>query len=138
ALLAQDIELDILPQLTDADLTAAGLPVGARKRLLQAIEGLSNLSDAAMQPKLGSPPIVPTMEPATEAERRQLTALFCDVVGSTHLAEMLDAEDLRNLLLSFQKMFAEVVERHEGQIGLFIGDGVTAYFGYPRAHEDSV
>ncbi|MBR1237324.1 AAA family ATPase [Bradyrhizobium sp. AUGA SZCCT0182] len=134
ALLAQDIELDILPELTDADLTAAGLPVGARKRLLQAIEG--NLSDAAMQ-SMGAPPIVPTTEPATEAERRQLTVLFCDVVGSTHLAETLDAEDLRNLLLSFQKVCAEVVQRHEGQIGLFIGDGVTAYFGYPRAHEDS-
>ena len=136
ALLAQDIELDILSQLTDADLTAAGLPVGARKRLLQAIEGLRNLSDAAMQ-SMGPPPIVPTTEPATEAERRQLTVLFCDVVGSTHLAETLDAEDLRNLLLSFQKVCAEVVQRHEGQIGLFIGDGVTAYFGYPRAHEDS-
>jgi class 3 adenylate cyclase/tetratricopeptide (TPR) repeat protein len=133
ALLAQDIELDILSQLTDADLTAAGLPVGARKRLLQAIEGLRNLSDAAMQ----SPPIAPTTEPATEAERRQLTVLFCDVVGSTNLAERLDAEDLRNLLLSFQKVCAEMVQRHEGQIGLFIGDGVTAYFGYPRAHEDS-
>jgi class 3 adenylate cyclase/tetratricopeptide (TPR) repeat protein len=137
ALLAQDIELDILPQLTDADLMAAGLPVGARKRLLQAIEGQRNLSDAAMQ-SMGSPPIVPTTEPATEAERRQLTVLFCDVVGSTQLAETLDAEDLRNLLLSFQRVCAEVVQRHEGQIGLFIGDGVTAYFGYPRAHEDSV
>ena len=136
ALLAQDIELDILPELTDADLTAAGLPVGARKRLLQAIEGLRNLADPAMQ-SMASPTIVPTTEPATEAERRQLTVLFCDVVGSTHLAETLDAEDLRNLLLSFQKVCAEVVQRHEGQIGLFIGDGVTAYFGYPRAHEDS-
>jgi class 3 adenylate cyclase/tetratricopeptide (TPR) repeat protein len=136
ALLAQDIELDVLPQLTEADLTAAGLPVGARKRLLQAIEELRNLSDAAMQ-SMASPPIVPITEPATEAERRQLTVLFCDVVGSTHLAETLDAEDLRNLLLSFQKVCAEVVQHHEGQIGLFIGDGVTAYFGYPRAHEDS-
>jgi len=136
ALLAQDIELDILPQLTDADLTAAGLPVGARKRLLQAIEGLRSLSDAAMQ-SMVSQPIVPATEPPVEAERRQLTVLFCDVVGSTHLAETLDAEDLRNLLLSFQKVCAEVVQRHEGQIGLFIGDGVTAYFGYPRAHEDS-
>jgi class 3 adenylate cyclase/tetratricopeptide (TPR) repeat protein/ABC-type transport system involved in cytochrome c biogenesis ATPase subunit len=135
ALLAQDIEFDILPHLTDADLTAAGLPVGARKRLLQAIEGLRRLPDPAMQ--MGPLPIVPTTVPATEAERRQLTVLFCDVVGSTHLAETLDAEDLRNLLLSFQKVCAEVVQRHEGQIGLFIGDGVTAYFGYPRAHEDS-
>jgi class 3 adenylate cyclase/tetratricopeptide (TPR) repeat protein len=135
ALLAQDIELDILSQLTDADLTAAGLPVGARKRLLQAIGEQRNMSDAAMQAR--SQPIVRTMAPAIEAERRQLTVLFCDVVGSTHLAETLDAEDLRNLLLSFQKVCAEVVQRHEGQIGLFIGDGVTAYFGYPRAHEDS-
>jgi class 3 adenylate cyclase/tetratricopeptide (TPR) repeat protein len=135
ALLAQDIELDILPQLTDADLTAAGLPVGARKRLLQAIEAQRNLADAALQ-SMRSPPIASTTEPV-EPERRQLTVLFCDVVGSTRLAEALDAEDLRNLLLSFQKVCAEVVQRHEGQIGLFIGDGVTAYFGYPRAHEDS-
>src|SRR3981081_3887786 len=85
ALLAQDIEFDILPQLTDADLAAAGLPVGARKRLLQAIEGLRNPSDAAMQ-SLVSQPIVPTTEPA-EAERRQLTLLFCGVVGSTHPVE---------------------------------------------------
>ena len=82
-----------------------------------------------------SPPVVPITETATEAERRQLTILFCDVVGSTQLAETLDAEDLRNLLLSFQKVCAEVVQRHEGQIGLFIGDGVNAYFGYPRAHD---
>ena len=123
------------PTETDADLTAAGLSVGARKRVLQAIEGLRDLSDTAMQP-VGSPRIVPT-EPATEAERRQLTVLFCDVVGSTHLAETLDPEDLRNLLLSFQKVYAEVVQRHKGQIGLFIGDGVNAYFGYPRGHEDS-
>jgi len=136
ALLAQDIELDILPQLTDADLTAAGLPVGARKRLLQAIERQRDISDATRQPR-ESPPVVPITETATEAERRQLTILFCDVVGSTQLAETLDAEDLRNLLLSFQKVCAEVVQRHEGQIGLFIGDGVNAYFGYPRAHEDS-
>jgi class 3 adenylate cyclase len=94
ALLAQDIELDILPQLTDADLTAAGLPVGARKRLLEAIERFCDDQDTKSQP------IVPATEPPVEAERRQLTVLFCDVVGSTHLAEKLDAEDLRNLLLS--------------------------------------
>jgi class 3 adenylate cyclase/tetratricopeptide (TPR) repeat protein len=135
ALLAQDIELDILPQLTDADLTAAGLPVGARKRLLKAIERLCDDQDTKM-PSI-SQPTVPATEPPVEAERRQLTFLFCDVVDSTHLAERLDAEDLRSVLLSFQKVCAEVVQRHEGQIGLFIGDGVTAYFGYPRAHEDS-
>jgi class 3 adenylate cyclase/tetratricopeptide (TPR) repeat protein len=135
ALLAQDIELDILPQLTDADLTAAGLPVGARKRLLEAIERFCDHQDTKM-PSI-SQPTVPATEPPVEAERRQLTVLFCDVVGSTHLTERLDAEDLRNLLLSFQKVCAEVVQCHEGQIGLFIGDGVTAHFGYPRDHEDS-
>jgi class 3 adenylate cyclase len=67
--------------------------------------------------------------PAPEAERRQLTVLFCDVVGSTSLAERLDAEDLRNLLLSFQRVCADVFDRHEGQIGLFVGDAATAYFG---------
>jgi class 3 adenylate cyclase/tetratricopeptide (TPR) repeat protein len=131
ALLAQDIDLDVLPALTDADLTAAGLPIGARKRLLQAIEGLRKGPD-----KLSINPQHPTIVPS-EAERRQLTVLFCDVVGSTTLAEKLDAEDLRSLLLSFQKVCADVVQRNEGQIGLFIGDGVTAYFGYPRDHEDS-
>ena len=135
ALLAQDIELDILPQLTDADLTGAGLPVGARKRLLEAIKGFCDDQVIKMSPI--PQPIVPATEQSVAAERRQLTVLFCDVVGSTRLAETLDAEDLRSLLLSFQQVCAEVVERHKGQIGLFMGDGVTAYFGYPRAHEDS-
>lgn len=135
ALLAQDIELDILPELTDADLSAAGLPVGARKRILQAIGELRK--DHSANTPTQSHQIASEVEPAPDAERRQLTVLFCDVVGSTHLAEKLDAEDLRILLLSFQKVCANVVQRNEGQIGLFIGDGVTAYFGYPIAHEDS-
>ncbi|MGR9207496.1 AAA family ATPase (plasmid) [Rhizobium leguminosarum] len=133
ALLAHDIESDILPQLTDADLAAAGLPVGARKRLLQAFGELSKDDGLEPLPR----PIVSEVDPATEAERRQLTVLFCDVVGSTHLAETLDPEDLRDLLLSFQKVCADAVQRNGGQIGLFIGDGVTAYFGYPKANEDS-
>ncbi len=132
ALLAQDIEYDILPQLTDVDLAAAGLPVGARKRLLKALGEFSNDDGAETLPV--SRPVAPEVEPA---ERRQLTVLFCDVVGSSRLAETLDPEDLRDLLLSFQKVCADVVQRNEGQIGLFIGDGVTAYFGYPKAQEDS-
>src|SRR4030081_73965 len=93
ALLAQDIELDILPQLTDSDLTAAGLPLGARKRLLQAIGGLSGVLQV-VAPSTDFQ-IAPKAVPGPEAERRQLTVLFCDVVGSTSLAEKLDAEDLR-------------------------------------------
>jgi hypothetical protein len=119
ALLAQDIELDILPKLTDSDLAAAGLPLGARKRLLQAIEGFQSGEQAIAPP--AAPQTKPKAVPAPEAERRQLTVLFCDVVGSTSLAEKLDPEDLRSLLLTFQGVCADVVERHEGQIGLFIG-----------------
>ena len=130
ALLAQDIDADILDDLTDADLAAAGLPFGARKRLLQAI------SSARTSPIVEQPSPNPEMI-HPEPERRQLTVIFCDVVGSTSIAEKLDAEDLRNLLLSFQTVCAEVVERNGGQVGLFVGDGVTAYFGYPRAQEDS-
>lgn len=135
ALVAQDVDLDILPSLTDTDLAAAGLPVGARKRLLQAIEGRNGDADLT---KPASPPSQPAKNAASpEAEWRQLTVLFCDVVSSTSLAEKLDGEDLRHLLLLFQKVCADAVQRNEGHIGLFIGDGVTAYFGYPRAYEDS-
>ena len=73
---------------------------------------------------------------APDAERRQLTVLFCDLVDSTRLAEQLDPEDLRELVRSYQAICAEVVQRFSGHIAQYLGDGLLIYFGYPQAHED--
>jgi class 3 adenylate cyclase len=77
----------------------------------------------------------PKREPL-EAERRQLTVMFCDLVGSTALAERLDPEELRDLLARYQDTCANVIRRYEGYIARYVGDGLLVYFGYPRAHED--
>jgi class 3 adenylate cyclase/ribosomal protein L40E len=105
-----------------------------------------NAPDDRFCKKCGKPLIVPADEGgparapgeprAAEAERRQLTVMFCDLVGSTALSERLDPEDLRTVLRAYQAACAEVVERFEGHIALYLGDGVLAYFGYPEAHED--
>src|SRR5262249_15000854 len=73
---------------------------------------------------------------AHEAERRQLTVMFCDLVGSTPLAEKLDPEELREVVRAYQQTCTEVIQRYEGHIAQYLGDGVLVYFGYPRAHED--
>ncbi|MGI8552177.1 MAG: adenylate/guanylate cyclase domain-containing protein [Dehalococcoidia bacterium] len=92
----------------------------------------------ASQPAAVLPPtIVPTIARAvSEAERRQLTVMFCDLVGSTALSEELDPEELRELVRAYQQACAEVIERHEGHIAQYLGDGLLVYFGYPLAHED--
>ena len=77
-----------------------------------------------------------TADPAVGAQRRHLTVMFCDMVGSTPLAESLDPEDFRELLRAYQHACAEVVERYDGWIAQWAGDGLVAYFGYPRVHED--
>jgi class 3 adenylate cyclase/predicted ATPase len=78
-----------------------------------------------------------TAEPRPpDAERRQLTVLFCDVVGSTPLSEQLDPEDLREVVRAYQQACAEVIQRLEGHIAQYLGDGLLVYFGYPQAHED--
>src|SRR5262249_52077849 len=83
------------------------------------------------------PPTVPSSRPRTDAaERRQLTVMFCDLVGSTALSARLDPEDLREVLGTYQRAVADVVRSFDGFVAKFMGDGVLAYFGYPRAHED--
>jgi class 3 adenylate cyclase/predicted ATPase len=129
ALLAHDIELDILPQLTDADLVVAGLPVGARKRLLQAI---ANSSSAEQFAPVTGPAVVADRGP----ERRQVTVLFSDLVGSTSLSTRMDPEDLREVISAYQRCVAETVRRFGGFVAKYLGDGVLIYFGYPQAHED--
>ena len=80
-------------------------------------------------------PPTPSTQPPT-AERRQLTVMFCDLVGSTALSTQLDPEDLREVVQKYQQTCAEVIQRHEGYIAQYLGDGLLVYFGYPAAHED--
>jgi class 3 adenylate cyclase len=130
------IDAEVLPELTDADLEKLGVLLGHRKRLLKAI---ATLQPGEAVPTLfaKSPVQAPPEERrATEAERRQLTVLFCDLVGSTELAARLDPEDLREVIRAYQATCSDVVCRFEGHVARFLGDGVLAYFGWPRAHED--
>ncbi|HEX7384964.1 MAG TPA: adenylate/guanylate cyclase domain-containing protein [Burkholderiaceae bacterium] len=122
---AQDIGLDVLPELTEADLKELGVAsLGDRKRLLKAIATLA------------APPAAPAPAAAADAERRQLTVMFCDMVGSTQLATRLDPEDLQRVVREHHAAVAAAVAAYEGHVAQLLGDGVLVYFGYPRAHED--
>jgi class 3 adenylate cyclase len=128
---ANDIDAAVLPRLTADDLTALGMTsVGHRRRLLDAIAAL----DQGRAPAAAEP-IAVAARPL-EAERRQLTVLFCDLVGSTELAARLDPEDMREVMSAYHRCTAAAVERLEGHVARYLGDGVLAYFGWPRAHED--
>jgi class 3 adenylate cyclase/predicted ATPase len=126
---------EVLPDLTDADLAALGVLLGHRKKLLKAIAALQAPATAepAAQPA-PDPSLAPTR--AREAERRQLTVLFCDLVGSTELAARLDPEEMGAVMRAYHGACAEVVERWGGHVAKYMGDGVLAYFGWPQAHED--
>jgi class 3 adenylate cyclase len=118
----QAIEADILPELTDRHLSELGIPLGHRLRILRAIRELASEPSAAA--------------PGT-AERRQLTVMFCDLVGSTELTASLDPEDMADLIRAFQRAVAAAVQRFDGHIAKWMGDAAMVYFGYPRAHEDA-
>jgi class 3 adenylate cyclase/tetratricopeptide (TPR) repeat protein len=133
------IDNSILPRLTAEDLKDLGvIAVGDRRRLLDAI---AELRGGEMMPAES-----PAPEPASSnsdvhsfasrAERRQLTVMFCDLVGSTALSRRLDPEDLRELIRGYQDAVSSVVARHGGYVANFLGDGIVAYFGWPRADED--
>ena len=130
-----DIDLEILPHLVDEDLERLGLSLGHMRKLQVAIKTLS----ADEPPTRPAPP--PSKEPEprpAEAERRQLTVMFCDLVGSTELSRRLDPEDLREVMRRYQDAAAGAITRYEGYVAKFLGDGVLAYFGWPQAHEDQV
>src|SRR5215471_16830414 len=131
----RDNEIDwaVLPKLTSDDLRDIGVTaVGHRRKLLEAIAQLG-AADAPLDPL---PPVPSGGTAAAEAERRQLTIMFCDLVGSTPLATRLDPEDLRDVIGAYLRSVAEVIGRFDGFVAKYMGDGVLAYFGYPRAHED--
>ena len=129
----QNIGFDVLSGLGDEDLKELGVPLGDRKRLLKAIADLRTESagDAMTSAAARGQPIR-----HGNPERRQLTLLFCDLVASTELSACLDPEDLREVVHAYQACVAAVVERFEGHVAKYLGDGVLVYFGYPRAHED--
>ncbi len=125
------IDGDILKKLNNDDLKELGIKaLGHRKRLLEAIAAFSATNAA------DSPPKPAETQPAREAERRQLTLLFCDLVGSTELSRQLDPEELAEVMRSYQKTCQTKIDRWGGHTAKFLGDGVLAYFGFPEAHED--
>ena len=133
------IDLSVLPDLTESDLEKLGVSsLGHRKKLLTAIKALT----AARQPT-GTPPAIssgpvvsPSPEKHREAEFRQITVMFCDLVGSTQLSEKLDPEDLQKLIDAYRVECSAAIARYGGEVARYFGDGVMAFFGWPRAHED--
>jgi len=115
-----EIDWEVLPKLTSEDLKEIGVvAIGHRRKLLAGIAAIGA-----------------TVTAASDAERRQLTVMFCDLVGSTELSGRLDPEDLRDVIAAYHRAVAEVVGGFDGFVAKYMGDGVLAYFGYPRAHED--
>src|SRR5690349_3420696 len=129
-----DVDADLLPTLTADDLRELGVAsLGHRKRLLAAIATLAP-PPAGPQPPATAP--APTPLTAPQAERRQLTVMFVDLVGSTALSARLDPEEMREVLRAYQNAIAGEIARIDGHVAKLMGDGVLAYFGFPRAHED--
>ena len=125
-----DIDTSVLRELTDQDLKELGVSLGHRRKMLRAIAELAGANPTSPQPALTEP------KPQDTAERRQVTVMFSDLVGSTALSARLDPEDLREIISAYQKCVAETVGRFGGFVAKYMGDGVLVYFGYPQAHED--
>jgi class 3 adenylate cyclase len=125
------VDIDVLFDLTEADLEKLAIPLGDRKRVLKAIAGYQQ----SFTPRT-SVTAATVASPHSEAERRHLTVLFCDLVGSTGFAIELDPEELSGVIRRFEDTCAAVIKHFGGYIGRFMGDGLLVYFGYPQAHED--
>src|SRR3954464_7310002 len=126
------IDPDVLCDLTEEHLRELGVPLGARLKLLKAIAALATGREPS-GPTAGTEPLDPQAE---AAERRHVTVMFSDLVGSTALSARMDPEDLRELISAYQKCVAEIVRRFDGFVARHLGDALLVYFGYPHAHED--
>jgi class 3 adenylate cyclase len=124
------IDFSVLPDLTDQDLKDLGVVLGDRRKMLRAIAELGDAVATIPKPHASEPKRQDT------AERRQVTVMFADLVGSTALSARMDPEDLREVISAYQKCIAETVRRFGGFVAKYMGDGVLVYFGYPQAHED--
>ena len=128
----QEITLDALWHLTDDDLKELGLPLGPRRIVSAAIADHLTADQPPPPPAAVSPAPAVVAEP----ERRQLAVMFCDLVGSTVLAQRLDPEDYRDVLRQFHDAVTEAIATYNGYIAQYLGDGVLAYFGWPQASEN--
>jgi class 3 adenylate cyclase len=126
-----DIDTSVLPHLTEGNLKELGISLGHRVKLLAAIRKLGGV------PATAEPTATPPEpKPHDSAERRQVTVMFSDLVGSTALSARMDPEDLREVISAYQKGVTDTVQRFGGFVAKYMGDGVLVYFGYPQAHED--
>ena len=133
AFIENDIRIADLPLLTEEDLREMGLPIGPRRRFLASAKsapGRGETKSAVNEPATDSPSTL------SEAERRQLTVMFCDLARSTELSRKTDPEEMREVNRAFESACEAGIERYDGFLARYMGDGVLAYFGYPTAHED--
>ena len=129
-----EIDLRVLPELTADDLKELGVAaIGHRRLLLKAI---ADLAAGAARAAAEDVPAASPANATAEAERRQLTLMFCDLVGSTPLSTRFDPEDLREIERTYHRCVADTVGRFGGFVAKYMGDGVLIYFVYPEAHED--
>jgi class 3 adenylate cyclase/tetratricopeptide (TPR) repeat protein len=126
---ANAIDQSVLAELTEEDLKELGIPLGHRRKILRAI------AESMAKPPVAASSYQP-VKSGDGAQRRQLTVMFCDLVGSTALSAKLDPEDMREIISAYQSCIADTVGRHNGVIARYMGDGAVIYFGYPQAHED--
>ena len=133
-----DIDETVLPNLTAEDLKELGVAsLGHRQKLLDAIAALrADATGKVPSADAATTSGAPSVSAEDRAERRQVTVMFSDLVGSTALSARMDPEDLREVINGYQKCVAETVGRFGGFVAKFMGDGVLVYFGYPQAHED--
>src|SRR6516165_8502333 len=129
-----EIDESVLTDLTEDHLRELGFPLGARLKILKAIAALH--TDSARSTNATAKSATPSAYPEDRAERRQVTVMFSDLVGSTALSARMDPEDLREIISAYQKCVARTVRTFGGFVANYMGDGVLVYFGYPEAHED--
>ena len=136
AFVENGVDFDLLSEITNDDLKDLGVArLADRKRLLKAIAAFADVDAPAAAGSIETN--VAASPPAEmQAERRQLTVMFCDLVGSTELSTRFDPEDLREIIRAYQEACAKVIAQYNGYIAKYMGDGVLVYFGYPQAHED--
>src|SRR5215467_10899266 len=130
-----DVDTAVLPELTSDDLIALGVTsIGHRRKLLAAIAALRPAPQSPFDASSTTLSRAPTA--VIGAERRQVTVMFCDLVGSTALSFQLDPEDLREVIGAYHSCVAQTIGRYDGFVAKYMDDGVLVYFGYPQAHED--